>query len=178
MLLVGEFLFSSLLSEVFWSATLNVYEWLCVGCVMTYRQAVMLVLVRDQQAILIHKPQRPADEWYFPAGGVHENESLREAFFREANEELGLQEEDFVSVVNTQEVQTFSYPSQLQEETGFLGQQRTVFLAALSGSASPQVDNDELDAYKFVSIDDLSGELAFDDLKELVKKLDFSRVTR
>lgn len=60
---------------------------------MPYRPGVMAVLYTDDGYLLTQRPDRD-DGWYFPSGQLHPTESIRDAFYREICDTLGLEEPD------------------------------------------------------------------------------------
>lgn len=68
-----------------------------------YRIAVKAVIVQDNKVLLVRDD--PTDAWGFPGGGVDYGESLEISLKRELAEEIGINENDEISVdMNTQSI--------------------------------------------------------------------------
>lgn len=135
-----------------------------------YRDGILAILHRKGKYLCVHKPDRPADEWLFPGGGIEDGESPRDTFYREMQEELGLTADDMEDVTVTDIVHQYDWPEEPQKYASFDGAAKHVITAELQGDVDI-VLGDELDRYRFVSADDLVGELPFDDLRETVEQL-------
>lgn len=133
---------------------------------MSYRQGVIAILHRNGSYILIRKPDRPRDEWYFPAGGREDGEPPIETFYREINEELGLGRGDVKKVTHTDVRHRYEWGEKFIEKTGHQGQEQHLIIAELSEDANVRVEDDEIESFKFVPAEEVRSTLPFDDLKE------------
>ena len=60
------------------------------------RKAIMAYILRDEKVLVVKKIGN--DFWEYPQGGVEENETKEDAFYREMKEELNLDKKDFEKV--------------------------------------------------------------------------------
>jgi len=139
---------------------------------MKYRQGVYLFIIKNGKYLLVHNKDNPQVQYYFAGGGLEEGESNIDAFYREAKEELNLENNDFSEVIDTGIVHQHPWPKELQESKGFLGQQKSFIIAHLSSNKELDFSNvDELDSAIWVTRDELLDNLPFEDMKIDAKKV-------
>jgi len=137
-----------------------------------YRPGVLAILYRDDAVVLIRKPGRDRDEWYFPAGGREGDEDPEETFFREMGEELGIDRDSVTALERPGIVHRYTWDEEMVERTGYIGQAQEVVFARLASDASVEVvDKDELDACRFVALEELDAVLPFENLRELLARI-------
>ncbi len=134
----------------------------------TLRHGVLGVLHRDGEVVLVRKSGRPDDEWLFPGGGLEDGESVRDAFSREMDEELGLARGDMAEVCVTDVVHRHPWPDPSVRETE--GQEKRVVVARVRDGADPRPDTarpgpgGEIAEIRWVDRENVAGMLPFDDL--------------
>lgn len=116
----------------------------CTGCSNEHyphiHPCAIVVIRRDDQLLLIHKPEWPVGRYSLVAGFLDVGESLEECAIREAMEETG------VTIKNLRYVasQAWPFPSQLM--VGFVAEY---------GSGDIQVDGKEIDDARWFTIGSL-----------------------
>lgn len=90
----------------------------------TYRQGVVAIIINDQNQVLIGERSDHPGAWQFPQGGVEDQESVQDAFFREVLEELGNNRCEILKVgaIKTR----YEWPEPGRK---YVGQEHTWFLA-------------------------------------------------
>lgn len=123
-----------------------------------YRPNVGIVLTNHQGQVLWARRVGGRDAWQFPQGGIHAEESPRDALFRELNEEVGLGAHQVVVLAVTRGWLRYRLPSRMRHHGAaprFKGQKQKWFLLKLlsadadvcvASSAAP-----EFDAWRWVS---------------------------
>ena len=128
------------------------------------REAVMAYILKEDKVLVVKK--KGNDFWEYPQGGTEENETRKEAFYREMKEELGLDKKDFEKVIETELIYTFNWPNE-----PYTKQNNYVFLAEIKNDAEPKPDNEELSEAKFVEKEEAKKITPWDDLNALTKEL-------
>ncbi len=128
-----------------------------------FRPNVGIVLLKPSQSdqghqVLWARRIGGADAWQFPQGGIDRGESIRDAVFRELEEEIGLTEASVKVLGQTKDWLHYRLPAQMRRNdsvNGFVGQKQRWFLLQLEGQdtdvkleASPQP---EFDHWRWVS---------------------------
>lgn len=131
---------------------------------LDYRPNVCLLVVKDGRILVVYK-QKNEGFWYFPGGGVEEEESEKEAAEREFKEELGNSnfEVRFVSDVCF----TYEWPEDLCKLRGYRGQKPTIVVIDYFGSEDDISLNEELSNFKFVSPEEIKNYI---DKEEFLEK--------
>lgn len=135
---------------------------------MKYRQGVIIVLKQGDLFLLIRKKE--SSEWYFPAGGQEQGESVTDTFYREIAEELGLQKERVSSLRISRVTHRYEWGEKFKAKTGYDGQEQHIVIAEFAGNVDLSRQN-ELEEFRFVKGRELLRTLAHEDLRETVKKM-------
>ena len=56
----------------------------------SYRPTAVCIIKNDKNEFLLVRSSRNNNHWYFPQGGIHFDETIQDAFFRELYEELSI----------------------------------------------------------------------------------------
>lgn len=137
-----------------------------------FRKGIYMVIKNENKFLLANSNRTKQDEWYFPGGGIEQGKSLKEAFYREAKEELNLDKEDFITITNTNIQHSFEWPKPIQEKEGLKGQTKTFLVAQLKPNKNINISKHaELKATKWVKQENLLQTLPFKDLRTSTKKL-------
>ncbi|MEM6709090.1 MAG: RNA pyrophosphohydrolase [Pseudomonadota bacterium] len=123
-----------------------------------YRPNVGIVIANGQGQVLWARRIGGHDAWQFPQGGVNEGESLRDALFRELEEEVGLTSAEVRIIAQTSSWLRYRIPRRFRRhnsDPNFKGQKQHWFLLELTGdeasidlNANPKP---EFDGWKWVS---------------------------
>jgi len=128
-----------------------------------YKQTVSaLVLNLENQVLLTHNKTHGPDFWKMPQGGVEEGETHDVAVLREMSEELN--SESFEILKKADVRYKYDWPESVQQTKGFIGPELTFFILRCTDVNSLSPDEEELDAIKWVEMDEL--ESVFDSLPE------------
>lgn len=122
-----------------------------------FRANVGIVLVNEAKQVFWGK--RPGQEaWQFPQGGIHENESVEEALYRELTEEIGVTQQSVAILGRTRGWLYYRLPKRLVRMDAnpvCIGQKQKWFLLQLT---DPKFsfrfdlgDKPEFDGWKWVS---------------------------
>jgi len=137
-----------------------------------YRKNVMIILKNHFGKYLVaHKANAPKDDWYFPGGGIENNESVQDAFFREIYEELGLTKKDIKNVTISDISHKYDWDEHLKKSTGFEGQKQIIIICNTNSSEIDLTVTCELDKIKWVDFSDLFSIIPHEDLKRTLKRL-------
>lgn len=125
---------------------------------------------RTYSILLVHKP-RKHDCWQLPQGGVEEGETIEKAALRELKEETGL---TFASVDQVSS-QSYCYdfpPGFVKRFHPINDGQRLCFVVIKTDdSALVTVDNDEIDAYAWVLMEELSKYIERREYRDVIEKV-------
>lgn len=135
---------------------------------MKYRQGVIIILKKGTSVLLIRK--KGSSEWYFPAGGQEQGESVMDTFYREIAEELGLQKECVSSTRISQVTHKYEWNEKFKQKTGYDGQGQHIVIAEFAGNTDLS-KQDELEEARLVKGSDLLHALTHEDLRETVRKI-------
>jgi putative (di)nucleoside polyphosphate hydrolase len=140
-----------------------------------YRPNVAMIIVSnnypDKKEIFLAHRNDLADVWQFPQGGIDEGEEVREALFRELEEEIGTDEVEVIS--EYPEWISYDFPAKIAKSMKpFIGQKQKYFLVKLKKSAkiNIQTAHPEFSDYKFVGVDEVLS-LSASFKKEVYKKV-------
>lgn|SRR3990167_444711 len=122
-----------------------------------FRLNVGIVIVNRQGKLFWGRRVGSSDAWQFPQGGVHRDETLQTAMYRELAEELGLQPEDVKYLGETKTWLSYRLPLQFQrrnEKPICIGQKQKWFLLRLL-SEDPMIrlhlsESPEFDRWRWV----------------------------
>ena len=125
-----------------------------------YRPNVAMIIVSsnypDKKEIFIAKRNDLEDVWQFPQGGIDNGEEVKEALFRELEEEIGTSQAEIVG--EFPEWISYDFPNKIaQKMQPYQGQTQRYFLMKLDSTAKINLatEHPEFDAYKFVSVDEV-----------------------
>jgi len=130
-----------------------------------YRPNVAMIIVSNnypvKKEIFLAQRNDLSDVWQFPQGGIDEGEEVKEALFRELEEEIGTDEVEIVA--EYPEWISYEFPSKIAKNMKpWIGQKQRYFLVKLKESAKINIETEhpEFSDYKFVGIDDVLGHSA------------------
>jgi putative (di)nucleoside polyphosphate hydrolase len=125
-----------------------------------YRPNVAMIIVSEnypqKKEIFIAQRNDLLDIWQFPQGGIDNGEEVKEALFREMEEEIGTASAEIVA--EYPEWISYDFPSKIAERMKpYKGQTQRYFLMKLKGDAVIKLDTEhpEFSDYKFVSVEDV-----------------------
>ena len=125
-----------------------------------YRPNVAMIIVSNEypnkKEIFIAQRNDLADIWQFPQGGIDNGEEVKEALFREMEEEIGTRNGEIIA--EYPEWISYDFPSKIAKKMKpFKGQTQRYFLVKLDVNAELNIDTQhpEFMDYKFVSVDDV-----------------------
>lgn len=123
-----------------------------------YRPNVGIVLSNNLGQVLWARRVGGRDAWQFPQGGVHSDESIEDALFRELFEEVGLGATDVEILARTSGWLHYRLPRRLlrnNSNPGFKGQKQKWFLLKMLGEDErvqmDHTDKPEFDQWRWVS---------------------------
>ena len=127
-----------------------------------YRPNVGMIIVSNnypqKKEIFIAQRNDLSDIWQFPQGGIDEGEEVREAMFRELEEEIGTDEVKIIA--EYPEWISYDFPPKIAKKMKpYKGQKQRYFLVKLKKSAKINLDTQhpEFSDYKFVGVDKVLG---------------------
>jgi len=130
-----------------------------------YRPNVAMILVSNEypmkKDIFIAQRNDLTDIWQFPQGGIDEGEEVKEALFREMEEEIGTNKAEIIA--EYPEWVSYDFPDKIANKMKpYKGQTQKYFLLKLSKDAKINLDtkHPEFINYKFVNIDNLLNHTA------------------
>ncbi|MBI2117274.1 NUDIX domain-containing protein [Candidatus Peregrinibacteria bacterium] len=147
-----------------------------------YRQAASVLLLRPSavcssegrgkhyEVLLLHKP-RKRDAWQLPQGGVEEGEDIEKAALRELQEEAGIAQ---VTVVGrSREVYQYDFPASYRRfrPDHVRGQRIAYVFAVAMGDVPVTVDQQEIDGFVWVSLEQLPHYIRRRAYEDLVRRL-------
>ncbi len=146
-----------------------------------YRACASVVVFQkdkpNSKILLLHKP-RKNDSWQLPQGGVDEGETSEEAAVRELKEEAGI---DVEIIGESPIIYQYEFPDSYRRfrPDNVRGQRLEFFYAVINENTSTglstgdeiEVDQSEIDNFKWVSKDDLKGFIKREEYREIVKSL-------
>ncbi|WP_297441303.1 RNA pyrophosphohydrolase [Sulfurimonas sp.] len=125
-----------------------------------YRPNVAMIIVSNnypqKKEIFIAQRNDLADIWQFPQGGIDEGEEVKDALFREMEEEIGTSSAEIVA--EYPEWISYDFPQKfLKKMKPYKGQTQRYFLLKLKDDAKIDINtkHPEFTGYKFVSVDDV-----------------------
>lgn len=125
-----------------------------------YRPNVAMVIVSNQypkkkEVFIAHRNDLDG-VWQFPQGGIDNGEEVKEALFRELEEEIGTKEVEVVA--EYPEWISYDFPEKIAlNMKPYTGQRQRYFLVKLKKDAKIDIDTEhpEFDKYRFVGINDV-----------------------
>ncbi len=125
-----------------------------------YRPNVAMIIVSDKypekKEVFIAQRNDLTDIWQFPQGGIDNGEEVKEALFRELEEEIGTDEATIVA--EYPEWISYDFPEKIAKKMKpYKGQRQRYFLLKLNENANINLDTEhpEFVSYKFVGVDEL-----------------------
>jgi 8-oxo-dGTP pyrophosphatase MutT (NUDIX family) len=139
---------------------------------MQYRKGIYVIVKRGDKYLLALNRKAKGDDWYFPGGGLEGKETLLEGFYREAKEELLLLKKDFQKITITPVTNKHDWSQQLQDQFGFLGQEKVLIIGEIEHTKEITLPNDgELAAVKWVTKEESIKEIKYSELRDCVIKV-------
>jgi putative (di)nucleoside polyphosphate hydrolase len=130
-----------------------------------YRPNVAMIIVSsnypEQKEIFIAQRNDLLDIWQFPQGGIDKGEEVKEALFRELEEEIGTDQATIVA--EYPEWISYDFPDKIAKKMRpYKGQTQRYFLLKLKKDASINLatEHPEFIDYKFVSVEDVLNHTA------------------
>ncbi len=125
-----------------------------------YRPNVAMIIVSDKypqkKEVFIAQRNDLVEIWQFPQGGIDNGEEVKEALFRELEEEIGTDEATIVA--EYPEWISYDFPEKIAKKMKpYKGQKQRYFLLKLNENAKINLDTEhpEFISYKFVGVDEL-----------------------
>jgi len=125
-----------------------------------YRPNVAMIIVSknypEKKEIFIAQRNDLTDIWQFPQGGIDEGEEVKDALFREMEEEIGTKSADIVA--EYPEWISYDFPPKiLKKMKPYKGQNQKYFLMKLAEDAKIDIatKHPEFSDYKFVSVEEV-----------------------
>jgi len=125
-----------------------------------YRPNVAMIILSPnypkKKEIFIAQRNDLTDIWQFPQGGIDEGEEVKEALFREMEEEIGTLEAEIVA--EYPEWISYDFPEKIAKKMKpYKGQTQRYFLMKLKDGAKIDLDtkHPEFANYKFVPLEDV-----------------------
>ncbi|WP_457746667.1 RNA pyrophosphohydrolase [Sulfurimonas sp.] len=130
-----------------------------------YRPNVAMIIVShnypQKKEIFIAQRNDLTDIWQFPQGGIDEGEEVKEALFREMEEEIGTLEAEIIA--EYPEWISYDFPEKIAKKMKpYKGQTQRYFLMKLQDGAKIDLNTEhpEFVDYKFVSLEDVLSHTA------------------
>ena len=103
-----------------------------------------------------------SNAWQFPQGGIDDGESIKEALFRELEEEIGTRDVEIIAEYPTWVSYEFP-PIIAQKMYPYDGQKQKYYLVKLKKGAKININTEtpEFSEYKFVSLKDVYEHITF-----------------
>ena len=128
----------------------------------SYRPNVAMVIMSsnypEKKEIFVAQRNDLDNVWQFPQGGIDEGEEVKEALFRELEEEVGTNKASVVA--EYPQWLSYDFPEHVAEKMApYKGQNQKYFLLKLDDNAmiNLQTKHPEFNAYKFVEVKDVLG---------------------
>ncbi|UCM99789.1 RNA pyrophosphohydrolase [Sulfurimonas sp. SWIR-19] len=125
-----------------------------------YRPNVAMIIVSSEypqkKDVFIAQRNDLTDIWQFPQGGIDEGEEVKEALFREMEEEIGTDSAEIIA--EYPEWISYDFPPKIASKMKpYKGQTQKYFLLKLAKDAKINLDtkHPEFINYKFVAIEDV-----------------------
>ncbi|MDF1874365.1 RNA pyrophosphohydrolase [Sulfurimonas sp. SAG-AH-194-I05] len=130
-----------------------------------YRPNVAMIIMShnypQKKEIFIAQRNDLQGMWQFPQGGIDNGEEVKDALFRELEEEVGTRDAKIVG--EFPEWISYDFPERIaQRMTPYKGQTQRYFLLKLGTNAKINLatEHPEFDDYKFVSVDEVLNSTA------------------
>ncbi len=141
-----------------------------------YRKGVSAIVINKKNEFLLVNLESFEDKYFaIPGGGVEQKESLKDAVYRELNEELGIKEKNLQIMGQSDIPVRFKFKEIKMNRDGieYEGSERYFFGFRFVGDEKTIIPNPgEVRTYKWVSYGDLKNYLLFDNqLPETSEKI-------
>ena len=130
-----------------------------------YRPNVAMIIVSNNYPekieLFIAERNDLTEVWQFPQGGIDKGEKVKEALFRELEEEIGTSKAKIIG--EYPEWISYDFPDKIAKKMKpYHGQIQRYFLLKLKKSAVINIEtkHPEFSAYKFVGVDEILGHTA------------------
>lgn len=125
-----------------------------------YRPNVAMIILSsdypNEKKIFVAQRNDLVDVWQFPQGGIDEGEEVKEALFREMEEEIGTAKAEIVA--EFPEWISYDFPPHIAEKmVPYKGQTQRYFLLKIDKDAEINLDthHPEFNDYKFIEVDEV-----------------------
>jgi len=125
-----------------------------------YRPNVAMIIVSseypEKKDLFIAQRNDIKGVWQFPQGGIDQGEEVKEALFRELEEEIGTRDVEIIA--EYPEWISYDFPEKIAKKMKpYVGQKQRYFLVKLAKDAKIKLDTEhpEFDEYKFVDADEV-----------------------
>ncbi len=125
-----------------------------------YRPNVAMIVLSpaypERKEVFIAQRNDISGVWQFPQGGIDEGEEVKEALFRELEEEIGTKDVEIIA--EYPEWISYDFPDKIAKKMKpYKGQRQRYFLVKLNEGAAIKLDtkHPEFDEYKFVDVDEV-----------------------
>ncbi len=141
-----------------------------------YRSAASILVLRpaadgaSPELLLLHKP-RKNDAWQLPQGGVEAGENAEQAALRELFEEAGIR--DCRVIGKSEKVYCYDFPESYRRfrPDNVCGQRIEYVFAAVPPDVQVRVDDKEVNAHTWITIEVLDQYIERKEYRQLVKEL-------
>ncbi len=146
---------------------------------LLFRKGVSAIIINKKNEFLLVNLESFEDKYFaIPGGGVDQEETLKDAVYREINEELGISREslDFAGLCKESLRLVFKTKKLTRGEIEYDGMERHFFGFKFIGNDNEiKLQEDEIRSYKWVPYEDLKEYLLFDnqleDTSEKIKEI-------
>ncbi|MCF6310585.1 MAG: RNA pyrophosphohydrolase [Sulfurimonas sp.] len=125
-----------------------------------YRPNVAMIIVSsnypEKKEIFLAQRNDLSNVWQFPQGGIDKGEEVKEALFRELEEEIGTDKVEVLA--EYPEWISYDFPPKIAKKMKpFIGQKQKYFLLKLKKNAKINLETEhpEFNDYKFVGVDEV-----------------------
>ena len=141
-----------------------------------YRKGVSAIIINKKNEFLLVNLESFEDKYFaIPGGGVEQEETLKDAAYRELNEELGIKEKNLEIVGQSNIPVKFKFKVIKMNRDGieYEGSERYFFGFRFIGDEKMIIPNHgEVRSYKWIAYDELKNYLLFDNqLQETLEKI-------
>lgn len=120
-----------------------------------YRENAVAFIINNNEEVLLIKRADEEDHWQFPQGGIGSDESAPEAAFREAREETGIDNIEFIE--ECQNIYVYDWlEKRIRTKNGFKGQKQSIVYFRYNGDLRKlKLDHKEAKDYEWVYINNV-----------------------
>lgn len=120
-----------------------------------FRVGVVAAVRRADGRLLVFERSDHSGQWQLPQGGVEPGETLREAVWRELEEETGLNAHQVALVDEYEGWTAYMWPEEMRRRERFGQAHRWFFFEPLSESVAPSPDGSEFRNWKWMEPEQL-----------------------